>query len=121
MSGLPHLLGLTLSAVPRVPAWKSQHCVGYQETSQLPVLLLGVSCFPAEICEPGARKMLLLMVHLPTCMKVESDRTGMEASTCQEFLGMATAHTCEAFGGVFESVASEATNPTSVYSGRVKK
>lgn len=42
--------------------------------------------------------------------------TGMKARTCQEFLGMptpvpalskATAHTCEAFWGGFESVASQ--------------
>lgn len=48
----------------------------------------------------------------------------MEARTCQEVLGMptpvpalrkATAYICESFWGVFESVASEATNPTSVY------
>lgn len=48
----------------------------------------------------------------------------MEARTCQEVLGMptpvpalskATAHTCESFWGVFESVVSEAANPNSVY------
>lgn len=28
--------------------------------------------------------------HISTCTKLESDRTGVEASTCQEFLGMPT-------------------------------
>lgn len=59
-------------------------------------------------------------------MKLESDRTGMEARICQEFLGMPTlskaaAYTYEAFWGVFESAPSEVENPINVYTGRVKK